>query len=572
MFRIFRPFILLCLTFSVQAQTAVDSLRRAVSAMPDDTAKVSALNRLCAQLQRTSPDHALDAGREALALARHLGFRLGMAGAFQAMGSCYTERAKFDSAGLVLNLSEEAARLARDTVMMAQAQYLLGRLCIQKEDYTAGIGRLLEALKLQEACCGEAKTPTILRDLGLGYLKMSNFSAAKEVLERAVKLGRTHRASLDEQVPNITYLADLYVRTGRPAEALSMVEQLQAEATKQKADHLSARILIFKGRALYSLERYAAAAQAYEAAMSYPVMKNNPNNLLVLQNKLGNALLMSGRPGQAYPYLKTARSSALRLHNRLSLCDNHIFMMNYFILLHKPDSAFYYFDQYVALKDSLHTEQQDEKVAVLRVQYETEKKDREIAQNYVKMADLQRKNLLAWGLVAGAALLLGGGYASFRQRRRRLEAESRAKTAEAQRLGIELDSRNRELTTFALQLAKRNELLQTIRSEMADIGEKTRSLDTRIRQNLDDEQDWEQFRQYFEKVHPDFWGNAQKTCPQLTTNDLRLLCLVRLKLSNKEIASILHFEPASVISARYRIRKKMGLPEGADFEKLIDSF
>ncbi|MDX1911737.1 MAG: hypothetical protein SFV22_09650, partial [Saprospiraceae bacterium] len=175
----------------------------------------------------------------------------------------------------------------------------------------------------------------------------------------------------------------------------------------------------------------------------------------------------------------------------------------------------------------------------------------------------------AYGFGLGTFLLLGGLWWSFRNRRKRLEAERRAELAEKEQLAAELESRNRELTTFTLQLAKRNELLQTLQTEISGIGDKARSLGSMIRQNLNDEQDWEQFRQHFEKVHPEFWKTMQERFPSLTVNDLRMLCLIRLNLSNKEIAAILHFEPASIISARYRIKKKMGLSEEEDFNKIV---
>src|SRR5699024_7119713 len=73
------------------------------------------------------------------------------------------------------------------------------------------------------------------------------------------------------------------------------------------------------------------------------------------------------------------------------------------------------------------------------------------------------------------------------------------------------------------------------------------------------DQDWEQFRLYFEEVHTGFLDALKKQYPELTANELRLSALVKLSLTSKEIATILGITPDSVKTARYRLRKKLGM-------------
>ena len=47
--------------------------------------------------------------------------------------------------------------------------------------------------------------------------------------------------------------------------------------------------------------------------------------------------------------------------------------------------------------------------------------------------------------------------------------------------------------------------------------------------------------------------------PNLTPSDLKLCAYLRLNLSSKEIAPLLHISSRSVEIKRYRLRKKMGL-------------
>lgn len=57
--------------------------------------------------------------------------------------------------------------------------------------------------------------------------------------------------------------------------------------------------------------------------------------------------------------------------------------------------------------------------------------------------------------------------------------------------------------------------------------------------------------------------------PELTPYDLKLCQLVRLNLSSKEMAAMLNIAPASVNTARYRLRKRLRLRENQDLNKYL---
>jgi len=54
-------------------------------------------------------------------------------------------------------------------------------------------------------------------------------------------------------------------------------------------------------------------------------------------------------------------------------------------------------------------------------------------------------------------------------------------------------------------------------------------------------------------------GRSQ-TYPDLTTRDLQICAMIRLNMNTKDIASVTFHTPASIDTTRYRIRKRMNLP------------
>ena len=77
------------------------------------------------------------------------------------------------------------------------------------------------------------------------------------------------------------------------------------------------------------------------------------------------------------------------------------------------------------------------------------------------------------------------------------------------------------------------------------------------------------FRQSFTALYPDFLGHLHARCPGLTPGDETLCMLIRIGQTTDDIALTLGISRASVNSARYRIRKKMGLAKEDSLDDIV---
>ncbi|MCE2612418.1 LuxR C-terminal-related transcriptional regulator [Flavobacteriaceae bacterium D16] len=128
---------------------------------------------------------------------------------------------------------------------------------------------------------------------------------------------------------------------------------------------------------------------------------------------------------------------------------------------------------------------------------------------------------------------------------------------------LQEDFRNKsnELAASTMSIIKKNELLTRIKEQLmaSDSGDNTRQLVNIIDRSLKQNDDWELFQEAFNNADREFLGKLEKAHPNLTPNDIRLCSYLRLNLSSKEIAKLLHISPRSVEIKRYRLRKKMDL-------------
>lgn len=145
----------------------------------------------------------------------------------------------------------------------------------------------------------------------------------------------------------------------------------------------------------------------------------------------------------------------------------------------------------------------------------------------------------------------------------------------------ELRNKNNELTLQTSGLVKKNQVMQSLlvelESQKETLGDRYpnklyQKLHRIIDENLNDQSDWTMFETYFNEAHQDFIERLRTQYPDLTTNDLRICCLLRMNLSTKEIASLLNVSIRAVELRRYRLRKRLLLENEENLVSFLLNF
>jgi DNA-binding CsgD family transcriptional regulator len=146
-------------------------------------------------------------------------------------------------------------------------------------------------------------------------------------------------------------------------------------------------------------------------------------------------------------------------------------------------------------------------------------------------------------------------------------------------LAQQLEDSHQQLNAFALRLAKNGNFLDSVQTDLANINtpqiedaDKKKRLLRKIEQENTRENDWTHFRGQFEQVHPNFFPMLLAEFPTLSTNDLRLMSLLKMNLETQEIADILGISTQSLNTARYRLRKHLGLNAEENLFEFVQRF
>ena len=90
-----------------------------------------------------------------------------------------------------------------------------------------------------------------------------------------------------------------------------------------------------------------------------------------------------------------------------------------------------------------------------------------------------------------------------------------------------------------------------------------------IETSFSNESDWEDFKQKFEELNPSFLRHLIDQHSDLSKSEIRLLTLIRIGYTQKEIAGMLIIAADSVKKARSRVRKKMNISENIKLKEYL---
>ena len=147
-----------------------------------------------------------------------------------------------------------------------------------------------------------------------------------------------------------------------------------------------------------------------------------------------------------------------------------------------------------------------------------------------------------------------------------------------EKLQGEIDGKNRELASNAMSIVQKGELLLKIKEDLmqlrkgSEVEKDSKDFKKIIRiidSELNNEHDWEQFTVHFDSVHTDYLKNLKERFPDLTASELKLCAYLRLNLSTKEISQLMNISIRGVETSRYRLRKKLELPNDANLGEYL---
>ncbi len=283
---------------------------------------------------------------------------------------------------------------------------------------------------------------------------------------------------------------------------------------------------------------------------------------------LGQAYYYKGQQAKGIILLNKALQIATDLKEPYRVMEINGAMYDCYISSNNYKEALKYNNRYRVMRDSLKVLDNVKQISELQLKYEAVKKDKEIsslnANDQIKTIQRNAIVIVLILLIVIVALI----YVKEKKRKNVLIKE---------KLLVDEDLRvaELELLHFTESLQQKNELIENFKAEIEQMhlqhitAADRESLENLIKAHIMTDENWDSFKKLFTKVHRGFFSNLKKRFPHLTATDIRMLSLVKLQLSNNEMANMLGITIEGIKKSKQRLRKKMNLNQDESIEVII---
>ena len=530
------------------SQHKIDSLKTVLAneASKSET-YVDVVNALGYNYWIIDSNESLKYGEQGLKLADSLNYLSGQAKANRVLGVAYWSQGNHLDAIKHLNDALKQNKSLNDAEGVANSTLNLAMVYAALNEDEKALNMYEDAINQFTALNLEGRIATTFTKIASIYIKQDRLFEAKEYLTNALKM-HTEADFTYGIAEAHNRLGILYVNQNEKEQAYYHIEKSITYGRKvNDVDGMTSNLIQY-GKLLMLDNKFEVAEQHLVLA----IKRAKENNLKRYEL-------------EAYKELKVLKR----------LEDN-------------PEEALGYYDKYVSLKDSIFNSEKTMRISALEFNNQIEAKEKALE----LLAEKERSNnFIKWSLIIGLVTLMFFTivyFLNFKKRiaqRRELQitkeefnkTELENAKLKQQELKQKLDYRNKELTSYTLNFVQKSELFQQLKEKIESLKTATprqqdtiiRELNRVIKQHINIDRNWEDFKRYFEDVHTGFNEKLKAKHPNLSTNDLRICALTRLNLNIKESATILGITPESVKTARYRLRKKLNLEPN---EELLSYF
>lgn len=239
-----------------------------------------------------------------------------------------------------------------------------------------------------------------------------------------------------------------------------------------------------------------------------------------------------------------------------------------------------------AIWDSVYDQEKEEKIWQLNNSFAINKilRDKELLEYQLRLSEVEgsRKNILLvlFSLLSCIVIVLIAVIVKKLQKQRasvsHLEEqivhihEDTQKIMESSKAEYEnvLTSKAQELTANTMYIAKMCDMANQILTEVRKLEsfctkkeakELLLNIQRQVASLTIEERGWNDFKLYFEQIHPSFFAKLNHSYPGLTAGENRLCAFIVMNLTTKEISALTNRSVRTIETAKFRLRKKLGI-------------
>ncbi|AMR32768.1 hypothetical protein A0256_15735 [Mucilaginibacter sp. PAMC 26640] len=497
-----------------------------------------------------------------------------------------------DSALILLRKLHSQAMDTKDLRMQGICMQQMGKICYNQGHLSQSLDFYQRADKLFNEAGNANLLAANLGEMGVLYYYNKQLDRSRSMYNRALAIYRQN-GNLKGQAQIFGDIGHLYEKRKSYDSAFYYQHLALDNYTRANYKQGAAKIYENLGSIYEDLAKYDSAYSSFKHSLALYNDDHNEVASIEVINNLGDILRKTGKYEASLKQSHKALAIAVQTGNvyQVAACTKDLGQA--FALMNRMDSAYHYAELSRKYSLEVYSKEGVNQTAFLQVLYEINKKSEEIG----RLNNIRKINrIITIAVVVVVLLLIVLAMVIFSRQRFKIKDQlAKAKQAAAEHELVELELQNKhlqednlkqqldikskELSVHTLNLIKNNQLLEHLRSTLQvmvkedkrDQKKQMQQIILQINESFNHEQHWKEFTLAFEQVHQRFYDNIKLYSSELTSADMRLIALLKINMDSADIASLLNISTDSLRVSRYRLRKKLNIPQGDNLTAFIQS-
>ena len=441
----------------------------------------------------------------------------------------------------------------------------VGAAYVMLGNYSRAFEHLFEALNIVRKINDPYSISKTLNMIGINYFRLEMFEEAITVYREAIAINKTNKlmVGLSE---NYTNLGNIF----QNQELLDSAHHyfLASLKIKDSLGYLSGGVIYGNiGRIFLKRGEYAKAKSLIRRGLRMDSHVGKKDNIVRHHYNLGSVYLLEEKLDSAEVHLIKAFNGWDSLGIYLGIKSSSEKLVELYALTGNTKRELKYRSLYQLANDSLHNLSSQKQLMKIFIKKELNKFQNKLITEDETNSKENRKTQYLYLLIPLFVIIT-------------LVVVRRTLKQKEKRLAIiqkDLDQVSREMAFLSLSAQQKDAFINRFSNDLNELAQI--NVDNKDLKNLIhdlklqeiESNNWNHFKSAFEQIAPSFFDHLVTNYPKLTDTDLRLCAMIRLNVSNQDIANILGISAASVNKARYRLRKRFELTGRRSLENFIAS-
>lgn len=453
-------------------------------------------------------------------------------------------------------------RLALDEMKRCQnksgAQWLVALMAKQyqdKGDIGKAIAMCREGYQLAELCKDTLGMANSKKELANYLYQWKLYDYANKYISEAISLiEKTSNSNPMVTIVAYTIKAKTLIQKGQLQEAQACLQKASLAGKGLPYNSGLSDIDLWKGKILINDTTESQQASYLQGIKLLSKVSRKGTNGLRAQTyyELAKANIKKGNGTKGGVFLDSMYAILNATSTPTMIEGAYDFALNYYLNKGDKDNIIRYSAAINQQRIATEKTGAIKDVARSLARFEMDKQEDEMEKKLEEME--LRKVLEVIGVMGACIIIMGGLFLYFTNRRKKQHqknAKTEQKLSEVQNVLTQMSSEKRKVEKELKKIEKKD--LDKVKAGVS------------LQQLLDMKGD-KKFKDYFNQAYPHFVANLRKQIPHITKKEELYSMLIALHCNNEELGETFHITRKSVIMAKYRIRKKLNLPEGESIE------